>query len=136
MITAALDADDIHEKVPELSTVSRSGDDGSITQPEIWIAGFVALVVLALRWFYARSYGWNSDEPQHLHVVWAWANGLLPYRDVFDNHSPLFQFLCSPVFAWLGERPDIVVPMRLLMVPLFGVSVWCIYKIGSAVFSP
>src|ERR1700676_214435 len=51
---------------------------------------------------------WNSDEPQHLHVVWAWANGMLPYKDVFDNHSPLFQAISAPLFALLGKRADIV----------------------------
>jgi hypothetical protein len=48
---------------------------------------------------------WNSDEPQHLHVVWAWANGMLPYKDVFDNHSSLFQAISAPLFALLGKRP-------------------------------
>jgi hypothetical protein len=89
-----------------------------------------------LHWFYLTRFRWDSDEPQHLHVVWAWANGLLPYRDVFDNHSPLFHWLCSPVFAWLGERPDIVTPMRWMMVPLFLISLWCVFVLGTSVFSP
>ena len=33
-------------------------------------------------------YRFDSDEPQHLHIAWAWTAGLLPYRDVFDNHAP------------------------------------------------
>jgi hypothetical protein len=72
---------------------------------------------LVLHWFYLNHFRWDSDELQHLHVVWAWAHGLLPYRDVFDNHSPLFHWLCSPIFVWLGERPDIIAAMRWLMVP-------------------
>jgi hypothetical protein len=102
----------------------------------LWPAIFAAPLLLWMRWCYAHSYRWNSDESQHLHVVWGWTNGLLPYRDVFDNHTPLFHFLSAPLFALLGERPDIVIPMRLAMVPLFGLSLWCIYRIGTEVFSP
>ncbi len=102
----------------------------------IWAGATSSLLLLGLRWCYAHSYRWNSDEPQHLHVVWAWANGFLPYRDVFDNHTPLFHILSAPLFAFLGERPDIVIPMRLAMVPLFGLGLWCVYRIGAKVFSP
>jgi hypothetical protein len=103
---------------------------------ELMFAGLAVILWLAMRWFYAGSYPWNSDEPQHLHVVWAWANGLLPYRDVFDNHTPLFHILSVPLFRILGERPDIVFPMRLAMIPLCALSLWCIYRIGANVFSP
>src|SRR4029453_6168695 len=56
----------------------------------------------------------NPGEPQHLPVVWAWTQGLLPYRDVFDNHMPLFHVLSIPAFLALGERPDAVLWMRLV----------------------
>lgn len=102
----------------------------------VWVAMLSGCLLLVLRWFYARSYLWNSDEPQHLHVVWAWASGLLPYRDVFDNHTPLFHILSVPLFRALGERADIVWAMRLAMIPLFALSLWCIYLIGRNVFSP
>lgn len=92
----------------------------------IFLAG-----LLALRVWTALHYRVDSDEPQHLHIVWGWANGLLQYRDLFDNHSPLFQMLCAPLFHALGERADIIVPMRLAMIPLFFLSFWCIYKIGA-----
>jgi len=101
----------------------------------ILAAGLFALI-FALHWLYLNHFRWDSDELQHLHVLWAWGSGLLPYRDVFDNHSPLFHWLYSPVFAWLGERPDIVTPMRWMMVPLFLISLWCIYVLGATVFSP
>ena len=97
-----------------------------------WIFFFVLLLVLRL--FAARGLQINSDEPQHLHVVWGWASGLLQYRDLFDNHSPLFQMLCAPLFRALGERADIIIPMRLAMIPLFAVCLWCVVRIGSALY--
>lgn len=108
---------------------------GTPGKAEFIIASVVTILIVALRWFYAQYQSWGSDEPQHMHVVWAWANGYIPYRDIFDNHTPLFHFLCSPFFRWFGERPDIITPMRLLLVPLFGLSLWCVYRLGSRLIS-
>jgi hypothetical protein len=76
-----------------------------------------ALVVLHL--FYVFRWTFDSDEWQHLHVAWAWTQGLLQYRDVFDNHTPLFHMMTAPVLALFGETPDIIFLMRLAMTPLF-----------------
>ena len=94
-----------------------------------------ALVVLALKLVYPFVLRFQSDEPQHLHVVWGWARGLVPYRDVFDNHTPLFHLLCAPLFRALGERADIVVPMRFAMIPLYCLTLWCVFKISQALYS-
>ena len=88
-----------------------------ISKGEAIVAAAIFTLILILHWFYLNRFRWDSDEPQHLHVVWAWANGLLPYRDVFDNHSPLFHWLCWPVFAWLAERPDIVAGFPTIQAP-------------------
>src|SRR5713226_3275511 len=92
--------------------------------------------LLLLQVTYLFRYHVNMDEPQHLHVVWGWVHGLLQYRDVFDNHSPLFHLLCTPLFAALGERSDVLLPMRLAMIPLYGLTLWSLYTIGRVLFSP
>lgn len=99
------------------------------------IAGALLMAALVLRIAYVSRYRINTDEPQHLHVVWAWTQGLLPYRDVFDNHAPLFHMLLAPVAAALGERPDILTWMRVAMIPLSALTLWCTYLIGRALFS-
>jgi hypothetical protein len=78
----------------------------------------------------------NSDEPQHLHVAWAWTQGLLPYRDVFDNHSPLFSLAMSPLLAAAGERADIIHVMRLAMVPFVLGALAAVWVIARRLFSP
>ena len=108
----------------------------SISWPEILIPLSLLALLVSLKIIYLSNYRIDSDETQHLHVVWGWANGLLPYRDLFDNHSPLFQFICSPLFRVLGERADIIVPMRLAMIPLYFFSLWCTYRCGAILFSP
>jgi hypothetical protein len=110
-------------------------DDSKISKTEIGVTLLIFLALLVLRWFYTSTRGWDSDEPQHLHVVWGWLNGLLPYRDLFDNHMPLFQVLSVPLFASLGERPDIVTAMRWGVVPLMALGIVAIYFIGSRLFS-
>ena len=77
----------------------------------------------------------DSDEPQHLHVIWGWTHGLVQYRDLFDNHMPLFHLLCAPILGLMGEHAADLYWMRLLMVPLYFVTAWCIYRIGEIALS-
>jgi len=94
------------------------------------LAGMVlGLKVLAI--YHFRS---DSDETQHAHVVWGWVTGQLQYRDLFDNHMPLFQMLCAPLMALLGERADIIVLLRWAMLPLYFLSVWCIYRLADLLY--
>ena len=107
----------------------------SIPGREKWLASLLLLAALALRCFYIFRYRYDSDEPQHLHTTWGWTQGLLQYRDFFDNHTPLFHMLFSPLVAALGERTNILDYMRFAIVPLWFVSLWCEWKIGGALFS-
>jgi hypothetical protein len=126
-------------QLPELNIPTLSGDrlpTSKLTRVEVGLGVACLLMLLCLRWFYVSTQPWDSDEPQHLHVVWAWANGLLPYRDVFDNHAPLFQAMSAPLFSLLGERADIVAAMRWAMLPLAAVILLAIQRIGTRLFSP
>jgi hypothetical protein len=100
-----------------------------------WLFIGLALVVLVLlRIHTIVSHQWNTDEPQHLHVVWGWTVGQLQYRDIFDNHTPLFHMLSAPLLKWLGERADIVLIMRRAMIPIFALSLWFVYRLAAATF--
>jgi hypothetical protein len=96
--------------------------------------GAVALM-LALRGLYIPRFRFDSDESQHLHVVWGWAHGLIPYRDLFDNHTPLFHLFMAPFFASLPEWPGVLFAMRWAMVPLYLLSVYCAYRIACRISS-
>jgi hypothetical protein len=114
----------------------RNADAGErFTFDETAIVVGLFLVLFALKLFYVANQPWDSDEPQHLHVVWAWANGLLPYKDVFDNHAPLFQALSAPVFSWFGERADIVTAMRWSITPVAVLVLLITYRLGRRLFS-
>jgi len=91
----------------------------------------VTLLARALAFF---RYRFDSDEQQHLHVAWSWTAGLLPYRDVFDNHAPLFHLSMSPILAMFGERADILLWMRLPMLVLFAIVIWGTYTIAKRMY--
>src|SRR5213075_518834 len=91
----------------------------------------IAAVTLVLRALAYFRYRFDSDEPQHLHVAWGWATGLVQYRDVFDNHAPLFHILSAPLLKILGERDDVLLYMRAPMLVLFATVIattWIIAK--------
>ncbi len=106
-----------------------------IPRSERWAASFFLLCALALRCFYIFRFRYDNDEPQHLHTTWGWTQGLIQYRDFFDNHTPIFHLLFSPLVALIGERSDILTYMRFAMVPLWLVCLWAVWKIGCEVYS-
>jgi len=73
----------------------------------------------------------DSDEPQHLHVVWAWSRGLTQYRDVFDNHFPLLHLLFAPLMHVMPESSATFLWMRLAIAPFAIGCSWLLYVIGK-----
>jgi hypothetical protein len=100
-----------------------------------WAVAALLALQLGLRIGLAARQRFNSDEPQHFHVAWGWARGLLPYRDIFDNHTPLFHVLAAPLVVLFGEHPDVLVWARWAMIPLAAIALAAIYRIGTALYS-
>lgn len=96
-----------------------------------WSTAALALLLRALAYF---RYRFDSDEQQHLHVVWGWTAGLVQYRDYFDNHTPLFHLLMAPLLAALGERSDILLWMRAPMILLFAAVLACTWAAGRRIY--
>src|SRR5215831_13243756 len=102
---------------------------------ELTSAALLLIAVMLLRIFAIARYRFNADEPQHLHVVWGWARGFVQYRDLADNHMPLFHILCAPIYNLIGDCATILYWMRIALQPLYIVAFWCTYRIGSLLFS-
>jgi hypothetical protein len=94
-------------------------------------AGAASVVLRLVALF---RYRFDSDEQQHLHVAWGWTQGLVQYRDFFDNHAPLFHLLTAPILAMFGERPDILLWMRVPMLALFAFVVWATYALARRLY--
>ena len=91
---------------------------------------------VVLRLLGVWEYRFNSDEPQHAHVVWGWTRGLVQYRDLFDNHTPLFHMLWAPLVAVFGESVRTLFWLRLTMLPLYLAALAVTYCIGRRLLSP
>ena len=78
-------------------------------------AAILFALMIVLKLINTTTYRFDSDEPQHMHVIWAWARGLVQYRDVFDNHMPLFQIMFAPIFGVIGDRATILYWMRFIL---------------------
>ena len=102
---------------------------------EFTSAVLLLIALILLRVVTIAHYRFGSDEPQHLHVVWGWARGFVQYRDLADNHMPLFQILCAPIYKLIGDCGNILYWMRSILQPLYIVAFWCTYRIGSLLFS-
>jgi hypothetical protein len=94
----------------------------------------LAVILAALKVLTIYHFRVDTDETQHAHVVWGWATGRLQYRDLFDNHMPLFQMLCGPLMKLLGERADIIIMLRWAMVPISVADLWCIFQLTERLF--
>ncbi|MDP9191600.1 MAG: hypothetical protein M3P06_07840 [Acidobacteriota bacterium] len=84
----------------------------------VWQEFVLLAAVSLLRIVCVFRYRIDSDEPQHLHVIWGWTRGFVQYRDIFDNHVPLFHILAAPIFGLLPESASILTMMRLALLPL------------------
>ena len=101
-----------------------------------WLtAGGLILVLLVLKWADIFDYRYDSDEMQHLHVVWGWTHGLVQYRDLFDNHMPLFHLAFAPVLGWIGAHSMTVTWMRAAQFPIFLLGAWATFRIGALLFN-
>jgi hypothetical protein len=72
----------------------------------------------------------DSDEAQHLHMIYGWLSGELPYRDRFDNHTPLLYLIFLPLAALAGETPQIILLARIAEFPISLGMLSLIYLIG------
>src|SRR2546429_9861206 len=118
------------------SLAQRCADYFGMSGPaEFAAAAVLFALMIALKLANMPHYRFDSDEPQHLHVIWAWARGFVQYRDVFDNHMPLFHMMFAPIFGFIGDRATILYVMRFVLLPMYFVAAWCTYKIGTCLFS-
>ena len=114
----------------------RLADHFGLSYPhEFTSAALLLIGLIFLRVITVAHYKFGADEPQHLHVIWGWARGFVQYRDLADNHMPLFQILWASIYKLIGDRGTILYWMRITLQPLYIIAFWCTYRIGSLVFS-
>jgi hypothetical protein len=69
-------------------------------------------------------------------MIYGWLSGELPYRDRFDNHTPLFYLIFLPLAVLAGKTPHIVLLARLAEFPIGLGILGLIYPIGRRLADP
>ncbi len=70
----------------------------------LWLVAAALVAVAVLVGIGRALEGFAIDEPQHLHAAWLVSRGLVPYRDYFDHHMPMFHVLMAPVVSAIGRN--------------------------------
>jgi len=73
------------------------------------------------------------DETQALHAAYSVARGLVPYRDFWDNHTPLLSYALAPLILAGGEGASLVDAGRAIMAILGVVLFVLTYRIARRV---
>ena len=96
--------------------------------PPALLAGYLLLRL--------RNNLFENDELQHLHVVWSWTRGLVQYKDVFDNHAPLYHLLAGAVLrlSGAGSAAGWLLPARSLSLAVFAGLLAAAYRLSQKVF--
>src|SRR6185295_2889679 len=92
-------------------------DSGRLSRDETFLLWLAVIFAAAVRCWFVIAHKIDSDEPQHLHVVWALSRGLVLYRDVFDNHLPLLHLVFAPVMRIMPESSEVFRLMRVAIAP-------------------
>jgi len=95
----------------------------------------IPVILIILRIYRILSLRIDSDEPQHMHIIWSWTKKIVQYRDVFDNHTPLFHILIAPFIKMVGATPYILMAGRILMIPFFIWNLILVYLISKILFN-
>ncbi len=93
-------------------------------------------VLLALKFAAAFIQPFDTDEPQHMHVVWGWLSGQVQYRDFFDNHMPLFHLLMRPIMRLMDEGMGTLYALRLTMLIFYLGSLGALYALARHLYPP
>jgi hypothetical protein len=70
----------------------------------------VALGVGALCYVACSDIG--ADEVEHAHVTWALTQGIMPYRDIHQIHTPAVWLVCWPIMKWLPATVETMTAVR------------------------
>ncbi|MFH1744489.1 MAG: glycosyltransferase family 39 protein [bacterium] len=57
----------------------------------------------------------DPDEFEHLHAAFSMSAGMVPYRDFFEHHPPLFWLVLLPLFRLFDDPASILIGARVLM---------------------
>jgi len=101
--------------------------------PHILFASYIGATVLCLLLLTTVRY-FDPDEFQHLEMAWLISKGIVPYRDFFEHHTPLYHLLASGLLEttrYFSISPvQSIILLRWIAVGLSGTALYLTYLLG------
>ena len=63
----------------------------------LFTGSMLIMISYSIRFRLLQMNKFNPDEFEHLHTAWCITKGLIPYRDFFEHHTPLFYYFLAPL---------------------------------------
>jgi hypothetical protein len=92
------------------------------------VIGLLAVASLARLLSLLWSHPLNWDEIEFFRAADWIRQGLVPYRDFWEHHTPLHWFVFAPLTALVKSRAGVgaVIAMRVAQIPLWVVALWAL----------
>ena len=74
------------------------------------------------------------DEFQHLHAARSIVQGMVPYRDFFEHHTPFLYYFLAPVYAIVGDSISMLFYSRTIMLLFTCGIIYLVYRLGKMVY--
>jgi len=113
------------------------GAGGSVGQRKFLQITLVALAILLLMrqlWWTLFGY-FNVDEFEHLHVIWLFEHGIMPYRDFHHTHLPYYNLILYPLYSLVGPVAELPGLVRIFLFPIILLTIWQIGWIARKIVS-
>jgi hypothetical protein len=72
----------------------------------------------------------DADEFEHLHGSWMVHSGFLPYRDFWQNHTPLLYFVLAPLLSVFNDGIPLIFVIRSIFSAGALFIVWQTYALA------
>jgi hypothetical protein len=99
----------------------------------VTLLSILALFIVRICLIFNRSF--NQDEFQYLHHGWMVSQGFVPYRDFWNNHTPLLWVLLAPLAFLFDEQPAYLFAGRLLILAATIAVAVMIFRLTALLFS-
>jgi 4-amino-4-deoxy-L-arabinose transferase-like glycosyltransferase len=96
-----------HSPAMERGGIDRCPPPMAGRQDLLLISVGLILAAFVPRLWLLQTRFFDRDELEHLHTAWLTFEGQLPYRDFFQNHTPLLYFFLAPLFMFYDAARNI-----------------------------
>jgi len=98
---------------------------------------FILLLILlafSMRVSILRVRYFDPDEFEHLHGAYCIHQGMLPYRDFFEHHTPMLHYILAFLYPTFGETIRLILAARFLMWVMTGLIFLLTFALGRMMF--